>query len=141
MLPEQRTPTYPGEVLAEEFLKPLDLTQVALAKNIGVPVRRVNEIVRGKRGITPEAAWLLSMTFETTVPIATDPAIAHPRSSPSIREVHWAASPCAPADLPRAVRSIHRVRQSSSDPVAGEGGRRRRSILRLAGSVIPRLKL
>ena len=66
MLPEQRTPTHPGEILAEEFLTPLDLTQVALADHIGVPVQRVNEIVRGKRGITPETAWLLSEAFETT---------------------------------------------------------------------------
>ena len=66
MLPEQRIPTHPGEVLAEEFLKPLDLTQVALARHIGVPVQRVNEIARGKRGISAETAWLLSGAFGTT---------------------------------------------------------------------------
>ena len=66
MLPEQRTPTHPGEILAEEFLKPLELTQVALADHIGVPVQRVNEIVRGKRGITAETAWLLSGAFGTS---------------------------------------------------------------------------
>ncbi len=66
MLPEQRIPTHPGEILAEEFLKPLELTQVALADHIGVPVQRVNEIVRGKRGITAETAWLLSGAFATT---------------------------------------------------------------------------
>lgn len=66
MLPANRAPKHPGEILAEEFLKPLDLTQVALANNIGVPVQRVNEIVRGKRGITPETAWLLASAFETT---------------------------------------------------------------------------
>ena len=66
MLPEQRVPTHPGEILAEEFLKPLDLTQVALADHIGVPVQRVNEIVRGKRGITAETAWLLSGALGTT---------------------------------------------------------------------------
>ena len=66
MLPANRTPTHSGEILAEEFLKPLELTQVALAKNIGVPAQRVNEIVRGKRGITPETAWLLTGAFETT---------------------------------------------------------------------------
>ena len=66
MLPEQRIPTHPGEILAEEFLKPLELTQVALADHIGVPVQRVNEIVRGKRGITAETAWLLSAAFATT---------------------------------------------------------------------------
>ena len=66
MLPEQRIPTHPGEILAEEFLKPLELTQVALADHIGVPVQRVNEIVRGKRGITADTAWLLSGAFATT---------------------------------------------------------------------------
>ena len=66
MLPEQRIPTHPGEILAEEFLKPLELTQVALADHIGVPVQRVNEIVRGKRGIAAETAWLLSGAFGTS---------------------------------------------------------------------------
>ena len=66
MLPQNRIPTHPGEILQEEFLKPLGLTQVALANHIGVPVQRVNEVVRGKRGVTPETAWLLSQVFETT---------------------------------------------------------------------------
>jgi addiction module HigA family antidote len=47
-------------------LKPLRLTQVQLATHIGVPVQRINEIVRGKRGITPDTAWLLSQAFGTT---------------------------------------------------------------------------
>jgi addiction module HigA family antidote len=50
----------------EEFLKPLGLTQVALAEHLGVPVQRINEIVRGKRGVTPETAWLLAGAFGTT---------------------------------------------------------------------------
>ncbi len=66
MLPENRIPTHPGEVLLEEFLIPLDVTQVALARHLGIPVQRVNEIVRGKRGITPDTAWLLSQAFGTT---------------------------------------------------------------------------
>ena len=66
MIPKSRIPTHPGEVLAEEFLAPLGVTQVELAAHIGVPVQRVNEIVRGKRGITPETAWLLAEAFETT---------------------------------------------------------------------------
>ena len=66
MLPTGRTPTHPGEVLQEEFLAPLGLTQVALAAHIGVPVQRINEIIRGKRGITPETAWLLSQAFGTS---------------------------------------------------------------------------
>lgn len=66
MLPENRIPTHPGEVLSEEFLKPLGLTQVALAEHLGVPVQRINELVRGKRGVTPETAWLLAGAFGTT---------------------------------------------------------------------------
>ncbi len=63
MLPENRIPTHPGEILRAEFLEPLGMTQVALAKAIRIPIQRVNEIVRGKRGITPEAAWLLAKAF------------------------------------------------------------------------------
>ena len=66
MIPEHRIPTHPGEVLAEEFLKPYGVTQVAFAKHIGVPVQRVNELVRGKRGITPETAWLFAKALNTT---------------------------------------------------------------------------
>ena len=66
MIPKNRIPTHPGEILLEEFLKPLHLTQVQLASHIGVPVQRVNEIVRGKRGITPDTAWLFSQAFGTT---------------------------------------------------------------------------
>jgi addiction module HigA family antidote len=66
MLPENRIPTHPGEILLEEFLNPLRLTQVSFAAHIGVPVQRVNEIVRGKRGITPESAWLFAEALGTT---------------------------------------------------------------------------
>lgn len=66
MQPSNRTPTHPGEILREEFLVPLGQTQVALAAHLGVPVQRVNELVRGKRGVTPETAWLLSQALNTT---------------------------------------------------------------------------
>jgi len=66
MLPTHRIPTHPGEILLEEFLKPLEITQVAFAKHIGVPVQRINELVRGKRGITPDTAWLLAQALNTT---------------------------------------------------------------------------
>ena len=66
LLPENRIPTHPGEILIREFLAPLGITQVALAAHIGVPVQRVNELVRGKRGVTPDTAWLLAQAFETT---------------------------------------------------------------------------
>ncbi len=66
MIPENRIPTHPGVVLAEEFLIPMGLTQVSLAKHLGIPTQRINELVRGKRGVTPETAWLLAGAFGTT---------------------------------------------------------------------------
>jgi antitoxin HigA-1 len=66
MLPTHRTPTHPGEILREEFLEPLGLTQVALAEHLAVPVQRINELVRGKRGVTPATAWLLAGAFGTS---------------------------------------------------------------------------
>ena len=66
MIPKNRIPTHPGEILLEELLIPMGLTQVKLAEHIGVPVQRINEIVRGKRGITPETAWLLSQAGKIT---------------------------------------------------------------------------
>ena len=66
MIPSNRTATHPGVILLKEFLEPLELTQKALAAHVGVPVQQVNEIVRGKRGVTPETAWLLSEALRTT---------------------------------------------------------------------------
>ena len=66
MIPSHRIPTHPGEILLEEFLVPFGITQVQLASHIGVPTQRVNELVRGKRGVTPDTAWLLSKAFSTS---------------------------------------------------------------------------
>jgi addiction module HigA family antidote len=59
-------PIHPGEVLWEEFLKPLGISQNRLALNIGVPPRRINEIVLGKRGITADTALRLAKFFGTS---------------------------------------------------------------------------
>jgi len=56
-------PVHPGEILAEDFMKPLGLTQYRLAKEIGVSARRINEIVQGKRAITAETALRLERFF------------------------------------------------------------------------------
>ena len=66
MLPENRIPTHPGEILLEEFLIPLEISQVAFAAHVGVHVQRINEIVRGKRGVTPESAWLFAQALGTS---------------------------------------------------------------------------
>ena len=59
-------PIHPGEVLLEEFLVPLEVTQHRLAVSIGVPPRRINEIVHGKRRITADTALRLARYFATT---------------------------------------------------------------------------
>lgn len=56
-------PIHPGEILLEEFLKPMGISQYRLAKDISVPPRRINEIVLGKRAITPDTALRLSLYF------------------------------------------------------------------------------
>ena len=65
-LPAQRPPTHPGEMLRREFLEPLEITQTELADRIGVSFPRVNEVVNGKRGVTPDTALRLSRLFGTT---------------------------------------------------------------------------
>jgi addiction module HigA family antidote len=62
-VPTHRTPTHPGEMLREEFLVPMGLTQRELAKAIHVPYQRINEIVNGRRGITPSTALRLAKFF------------------------------------------------------------------------------
>ena len=59
-------PIHPGEILLEEFLNPLDLSQYRLAKEISVPPRRINEIVHGKRAVSADTALRLSRFFGTT---------------------------------------------------------------------------
>lgn len=66
MLPEKRITTHPGEVLLCEFLEPMGLSQAEFARHLKVPIQRINELVRGKRGITPDTAWLLAKSLGTT---------------------------------------------------------------------------
>jgi len=59
-------PIHPGEILLEEFLEPIELSQYRLAKDISVPPRRINEIVHGKRSVTADTALRLARYFGTT---------------------------------------------------------------------------
>ena len=65
-IPTHRKPTHPGEMLLEEFLIPLGVTQRQLADAIHVPYQRINEIVNGRRGITPGTALRLARFFEVS---------------------------------------------------------------------------
>jgi len=66
VLPKERLATHPGEVLLEEYIKPLGLTQAALAKELGISANRLNELVKGKRGVTADTALRLSHRFHTS---------------------------------------------------------------------------
>lgn len=77
MRPTTRVPTHPGLILLEEFLEPMGLTQVRLAQHLGVPIQRINEIVRGRRGVSPETAWLLAGAFGTTPEFWLNLQMAH----------------------------------------------------------------
>jgi len=63
---KKMTPVHPGEVLSEEFLTPMEISQYRLAKDISVPARRINEIVHGTRSITADTALRLGRYFGTS---------------------------------------------------------------------------
>jgi len=64
MTEQKLAPIHPGEILLEEFLKPMQISQYRLAKDISVPARRINEIVHGTRAISPDTALRLSRYFD-----------------------------------------------------------------------------
>ena len=66
MIPANRRPYHPGKVLLNEFLEPLRMSQMELAKKMGVPIQRVNTLINEKRGIAAETAILLSDILKTT---------------------------------------------------------------------------
>ncbi len=65
-LPSDRPPTHPGEMLIEEFLKPLGISQVAFAQRLGVSFPRLNGVIRGRRGVTPDTALRLERVTGTS---------------------------------------------------------------------------
>ncbi|HUO24369.1 MAG TPA: HigA family addiction module antitoxin [Candidatus Aquilonibacter sp.] len=65
-LPRERIATHPGEVLLEEYIRPLGLTQAALASEMGISTNRLNELIKGKRGITADTALRLARRFHTS---------------------------------------------------------------------------
>jgi addiction module HigA family antidote len=65
--PGALSPVHPGEILLEDYLRPMGISQTELAADIGVPLRRINEICLGKRAMSPETAWLLAEYFDMSV--------------------------------------------------------------------------
>jgi len=66
MIPKNRIPSHPGEVLYEDFLVPKKVSQVELARKMHVPIQRINTLINGKRDLSPETAILLSRALGTT---------------------------------------------------------------------------
>jgi antitoxin HigA-1 len=66
MIPTNRPPTPPGDILLEEFLKPRGLTRVEAARRMGMPPNRLNEVIRGRRGITADTALRLARLLGTS---------------------------------------------------------------------------
>lgn len=90
-LPEHRPPTHPGAMLLEEFLKPLGVSQSAFAIRLGVSFPRLNEIVRGKRGVTADTALRLArvtgMTADFWLGLQLDWDLWHAVRSPKARQI------------------------------------------------------
>lgn len=90
-LPKKRPPTHPGEMLLEEFLKPLGLTQSAFAIRLGVSYPRLNEIVKGRRSVTPDTALRLARVLGTPpdfwLGLQQDWDLWHAMHSPSAKEI------------------------------------------------------
>lgn len=106
-LPTHRPPTHPGEMLLEEFLKPLGMTQAMLADRIHVSYPRINEIINGRRGVTPDTALRLAKLFGTSPEFWLNGQrnwdLWHAMRAPEARQIKRIRS---------VTRSKHRVLQS-----------------------------
>jgi addiction module HigA family antidote len=90
-IPKNRPPTHPGEMLMEEFLKPLQITQAELAEKLGVSYPRVNELIHRKRGVTPDTALRLERLFGMEAQFWLNLQLAwdlyHVVHSPAVKEI------------------------------------------------------
>jgi len=90
-LPRFRPPTHPGEMLFEEFIKPLDLTQTECALRLGVSYPRLNEIIKGRRSVTPDTALRLSrvlgMSADFWLGLQQDWDLWHAMNSPEAKQI------------------------------------------------------
>jgi len=90
-LPRKRPPTHPGEMLFEEFVKPLEITQTELARRLGVSYPRLNEIIKGRRSVTPDTALRLSrvlgMSADFWLGLQQDWDLWYAMNSPEAKEI------------------------------------------------------
>ncbi len=90
-LPINRPPTHPGEMLLEEFIKPFNITQTKLAQKLGVSYPRLNEVIKGRRSVTPDTALRLSqvlgMSADFWLGLQQDWDLWHAMNSPKAVEI------------------------------------------------------
>ena len=90
-LPRKRPPTHPGEMLLEEFVKPLGVTQVELARRLDVSYPRLNEIIKGRRSVTPDTALRLSqvvgMSADFWLGLQQDWDLWHAMNGPAAKQI------------------------------------------------------
>lgn len=87
MIPTNRTLPHPGEILKREFLDPMQISQTALAERLDIQIQRVNEIVNGRRGISPQTALLLGQAFGTSPEFWMNLQTQHDLSKAKVRSV------------------------------------------------------
>lgn len=104
---KMNAPIHPGEVLREDFLMPLGLSEYRLANDIGVPPRRINEIVKGKRSITADTALRLARYFQWPAEVWLNLQSHHDRqvTESEVRPVLARIKPCALAASPKVPRA------------------------------------
>ena len=90
-LPKNRPPTHPGEMLLEEFIKPLNITQTKLAQKLRVSYPRLNEIIKGRRSVTPDTAlrlsYVLGMSADFWLGLQQDWDLWHAMNGPKAIEI------------------------------------------------------
>ena len=90
-LPRKRPPTHPGEMLFEEFVVPLEITQAELARRLGVSYPRLNEIIKGRRSVTPDTALRLSrvvgMSADFWLGLQQDWDLWHAMNGPEAKKI------------------------------------------------------
>jgi len=131
MISRNRIPTHPGQILLEEFLIPMEILQTQLAAHLEVPVQRINELVKGKRGVTPATAWLLAAAFQTTpefwMNLQTQHDLARNRPHKILQEIRRASfrAPTRARAASSASKGKGAVRAPAKGaPTVGEGPRR-----------------
>jgi len=97
-----RRPAHPGQILLERYLVPWQVSQINLARHLKVPMQRINQLINGKRGITPDTAWRLAAAFNTTPELWMNLQAQHDLASCQPATMHAALRPPAKRSARRA---------------------------------------